>query len=298
MLDAISLALWAYDSGDLPADPDALAGRIDVKMGQAAKAGAAILVLPEWNVEQTLMWAKEPLEPAAEPAFMAKVGTALLERVRGLPAKHGIALLAGTWSVRSGAGMVNRAHLLFPDGSLFTHDKLCLVPSEKDPDDWALSVGSRVRIATWRGLRIAVLICLDVELPSVAAKLQDADIDLLLIPSNTARRSGYHRVFDCAKARAIELGTLVAAVGCVGTVPLAVERTNYSGAAVFGPCETAFGDTGVFARLEPRGAGGELLIAHDLPIGAVRRHRHEGFEVWPGEWPADHVTIEEVGIGG
>ena len=296
-LDKIGLALWAYDSGDLPADLDALVARIDTQMARAADAGAAILALPEWNVEQSLMWAKEKLAPTEEPAFMAKVGAALLEKVRGLPGRHGIALLAGTWSARTDAGLVNRAHLLFPDGSLFTHDKLCLVPSEKDPDDWALGVGSTVRIAVWNGLRIAVLICLDVELPSVAARLQHADLDLLLIPSNTARRSGYHRVFDCAKARAIELGTLVGVVGCVGTVPLEEPRTNYSGAAVFGPCETAFGDTGVFARLEPRGAGGDLLIARDLPIGAVRRHRRDGFEVWPGPWPGDHVRIEEVAIG-
>lgn len=298
-MDRISLALWAYDAGDQPADLDDMAARIDRKMALAASAGASILVLPEWNVEHTMMWAKGTLSPSEEPVFMAETGPGLLARVQGLPAKHGIALLAGSWSApaTTGNGLVNRAHMIFPDGSLLTHDKLCLVPSEKDPNDWALTTGSTVKVATWQGLRIAMVICLDVELPALAAKLAEADIDLLLVPSNTARRSGYHRVFGCAKARAIELGTLVAVVGCVGTVPMVEPRTNYSGAAVYGPCETMFGDTGVFAFLEPREAGGDLLIAKDLPIGEIRRRRHEGFEVWPGPWSGDHLKITEVSLG-
>jgi predicted amidohydrolase len=299
-LERIGLALWAYDASDLPADLDELADRIDRRMAEAAAAGAKILVLPEWNVEQTLCWAETPPAPTAEPGFMAESGASLLARVRHLPAKHDVALLAGTWSARplNGSGMVNRAHMVFPDGTLFTQDKLCLVPSEKDPDDWALFPGSTVKIVTWRGLRIAILICLDCELPSVSAMLARADIDLLLIPSNTARRSGYHRVFGCAKARGIELGALVGVVGCVGTVPLAEPRTNFSGAAVFGPCEAAFGDTGVFAFLEPRDQGGDVLIAKDLPVGEIRKHRREGFEVWPGPWSGDHLALEEVGIDG
>ncbi|HEX2527845.1 MAG TPA: nitrilase-related carbon-nitrogen hydrolase [Geminicoccus sp.] len=298
-MERISLALWAYDAGDQPADLDVLAARIDRRMAEAAAAGASILVLPEWNVEQTLLWGGTSLKPNDEPRFMAETGAGLLERVRDLPARHGVALVAGTWSgpAAAGAGFVNRAYMVFPDGTLLTHDKLCLVPSEKDPNDWALATGSTVRVATWRGLRIAMLICLDVELPALSTILSGLDIDLLLVPSNTAKRSGYHRVFGCAKARAIELGTLVGVVGCVGTVLLPEPRTNFSGAAVYGPCEAMFGDTGIFAFLEPRDAGGDVLIARDLPVGEIRRRRREGFEVWPGPWPAGHVKVEEVTIG-
>ena len=299
-MERIGLALWAYDAGDLPRDLDDLVERIDRRMAEAAAAGASILVLPEWNVEQTLLWAERPPAPTAEPGFMAESGAGLLARVRDLPAKHDMAQLAGTWSDRpmNGSGMVNRAHLLFPDGTLFTQDKLCLVPSEKDPEDWALFPGSTLKVVTWRGLRIAVLICLDCELPALSPILGRADIDLLLIPSNTARRSGYYRVFCCAKARAIELGALVGVVGCVGTIPLEVPRTNFSGAAVYGPCEAEFGDTGVFAFLEPRDRGGDMLIAKDLPIGEIRRRRRErAFEVWPGPFDAGHVTLEEMEVG-
>ncbi|HWL71009.1 MAG TPA: nitrilase-related carbon-nitrogen hydrolase [Geminicoccus sp.] len=300
-MERIGLALWAYDAGDLPGDLDELAERIDARMAEAAAAGASILVLPEWNVEQTLLWAATPPAPTAEPGFMAESGAGLLAKVRDLPARHNVALLAGTWSARplNGSGMVNRAHLLFPDGTLFTQDKLCLVPSEKDPDDWALFPGSTLKVVTWRGLRIAILICLDSELPALSPILGQADIDLLLVPSNTAKRSGYYRVFCCAKARAIELGALVGVVGCVGTIPLKEPRTNFSGAAVYGPCEAAFGDTGVFAFLEPRERGGDMLIAKDLPIGEIRRLRRErSFEVWPGPWSGGHVSLEEVEVGG
>jgi predicted amidohydrolase len=298
-MERIGLALWAYDAGDVPSGIDELVARIDRQMADVAAAGASILVLPEWNVEQTMMWGGTSLKPNDEPRFMAEIGAELLERVRHLPAKHDVALLAGTWSApaREGQGLVNRAFMLFPDGTLFTHDKLCLVPSERDPNDWALATGTTVRVAIWRGLRIAVVICLDVELPAVGTILSGLDVDLLLVPSNTAKRSGYHRVFGCAKARAIELGTLVGVVGCVGTVPLPEPRTNFSGAAVYGPCEAMFGDTGVFAFLEPRDAGGGVLIAKDLPVGDIRRRRREGFEVWPGPWSGTHVTVEEVLVG-
>lgn len=296
-MDTIDLAFWAYDMADVPSSLDDLAARIDARMADARREGAAILVIPEWQLEQSLVWAPPGLKPTEEPAFMAEQGRSLLERIRHLPAKHDMALLAGTWSApaEDGPGLVNRAYLLFPEGHLHTQDKLCLVPSEKDPADWGLTTGRKVGVVTWRGLRIAVLICLDSELPAVSVALGRADIDLLLIPSNTARRSGYHRVFSCAKARAVELGTCVGAVSCVGPVPLDPPRTNHGGAAVFLPCEEALGSDGIHAFLEPRGDGGGVLIAKNVPVGEVRRRRREGFEVWPGPWSGDGLTLTDAG---
>ena len=73
-----------------------------------------------------------------------------------------------------------------------------------------------MNIIPWEGLRVAIVVCLDVELTSLWARLAKLDLDLVLVPAKTDMLSGYCRVFGCAKTRAIELQTIVCAVGAVG----------------------------------------------------------------------------------
>src|SRR3546814_7527676 len=56
-------------------------------------------------------------------------------------------------------------------------------------------------------------------MPALALRLAPLDPDLILVPSMTAKLSGYSRVFSCAKARAIELLCAVAATGVIGRAP-------------------------------------------------------------------------------
>ncbi|MGH6961827.1 MAG: nitrilase, partial [Dongiaceae bacterium] len=191
---------------------------------------------------------------------------------------------------------VNRAWLILPDGRLVAYDKLVLTPGEKNPAGWSLVPGDCIRIVEWQGLRLAPLVCLDVEMPALAQRLAPLDLDLILVPSMTSFRSGYRRVFDCAKARAIELQTVVCAVGAIG-VPARLEgrESNTSGAAAFTPCEVALGHDGTEAAIGPwdRTDGpGPMLIARDLPVGQVRAMRRGSAEVWPGPWSAAHLAIE------
>ena len=120
--------------------------------------------------------------------------------------------------------------------------------------------------------------------------LQRAKTDLI---------SGYWRVFGCAKARAIELQTVVCAVGAVGS-PLGLPAldTVVGGAAAFVPCEASLGYTGIAAALEPHAATSGLspvLVAPDLPLGPCRRIRHGAAEaeVWPGSWSAEGIAIAD-----
>jgi len=131
----------------------------------------------------------------------------------------------------------------------------------------------------------------------LAARLAPLDLDLILVPSMTSKLSGFHRVFGCARARAIELMTTVCAVGAIGVPERLTRReSNTSAAAAFVPCEEALGSTGVPAALSPtaRTSGaGPMLIASDLPVGLVRELRRGKAEVWPGAWTADHVSFRE-----
>lgn len=302
--DSLSIALWAANLAAPCTGIDAWAAAVDECMRAARAEAAELLVMPEYAAEQWLSFGPHDLRPDQEIPWLAEHASAALDALRPLPAKHGMGLLAGTMPFwvdegRDGAPpIVNRAHLLLPDGRICTQDKLCLTPPEKDPAGWHLSTGRTLQIVQWAGLRIATLICLDIELPALAARLAPHGLDLVLVPSMTEKRAGYARVFSCAKARAVELQSAVCAVGCVGAASTGRPRfPNVSGAAVFVPCEEALGHTGTWCEIPARRAvqgPGEMLLARDLPLGLIRSMRAGRAEVWPGAWSAEHVEIVEA----
>lgn len=297
------LALWAANIARPVASLEAWADMIDQEMEKAAAAGAWMLVMPEYAAVQWLTFAEgRPLPIAAEIAWMAERAEAALAALKPLVERHRIALLAGTLPVAApDGGYFNRAHVLLPGGTTIAQDKLSLTPDEQHPEGWNLTPGSNLNLFTWRGLTWAVAICLDVEQPDLMRRLQDQAIDLLLVPSMTETLAGYHRVFDCAKARAVELMTCVAAVGTVGDcTPFSSGiETNISGAAAFVPCEPALGDTGQWGTpLPPRAADpdtGPTLITPPLPTTTARNLRQSGTAaVWQGPWSATHINIQTL----
>ena len=295
-MDAITVALWAANLAVPLNGVAAWAAGIEAKMAEAKADGARLLVTPEYHCQQWLSFAPDRIRPHEEIAWMASQGPAALEAVRPLARKYGLGLLAGTMPAPDGnGGYLNRAHLFLPDGREIRQDKLCLTPAERDPAAWCLQTGQEVAVVEWEGLRFATLICLDIEQPALAARLAPLDLDLILVPSMTSKLSGFHRVFGCARARAIELMTTVCAVGAIG-VPerLARRDSNTSAAAAFVPCEEALGFTGVPAALSPTArttGAGPMLIASDLPVGITRELRRGRAEVWPGAWSADYVIV-------
>ena len=193
-LERPTLALWATNLARPIDGIAAWAEAIDAKLAEAAAAGADLLVMPEYAAEQWLTFAPEGLGPTEEIPWLADQAPAALAAIAPLPARHGPALLAGSLPVRIERPRVagappyrNRAHLLLPDGRCIVQDKLCLTPAERDPEAWHLDSGDRLELVTWRGLRLAILVCLDVELPALSARLAPLAPDLLLVPSMTGK---------------------------------------------------------------------------------------------------------------
>lgn len=285
--------------GRVAPDLASWAAAVESMTAEATARGAEVLVMPEWVAKQWLAFAPDDLPGRNEVAWLAERTPEALELIRPFAARHGIALLAGSMPVHSpdhSPPWLNRAHIFLPDGRDSHHDKLCLTPSERDPDDWNLSTGSTVRTFELNGVRAAMLICLDIELPALSARLASAGIDILLVPSYTSRLSGYSRVFSCARARAVELLCPVCVVGCHGELRTAngTEFQSTAGASVYVPCEPEFGMTGILEEIPPRAAGdgpGPLLVA-DVPVGRIRALRNESTgEVWPGAWDASRISI-------
>lgn len=299
--DWLRIALWATNIARPLNGIEAWREAVETRMAEAAAAGADILMMPEYAAEQWLSFAPAGLSPSEEIPWMAEQSEQALAALKPLPEKYNVALLAGTMPVpapRAGAEApwLNRAWLLLPDGRAISQDKLCLTPAEKDPESWHLSTGAELKLISWRGLKLAVVICLDVELPALAAKLAPHRPDLLLVPSQTGRLAGYHRVFGCAKARAVELQSAVAVCGTVGAAAYGADRGgSVSGCSLFLPCEEALGSHGRAAEIPPVASHsglGPFLLA-EVPLAALDALRDGGAEVWPGAWDAAHVTISE-----
>jgi predicted amidohydrolase len=296
----LTVALWATELSRPLNGIEAWAAAVDAQMAQARAQGAELFLMPEYACAQWLSFAPADLSPDQEVPWMAAQAPAALEAVRPLAAKHGMALMPGTmpWTLDpapdSGPAEVNRGWLILPDGGLHAQDKLCLTPGEKDPLAWYLTVGQTLPLVRWRGLTLATAICLDVELPALAAKLAPHQPDLLLVPSMTEKLAGFHRVNSCARARAVELQAAVLACGCIGDAATGKARDgNVGGAAVYLPSEPALGhigiaaDTGAMAEAEDAGP----LLIHRVPLGQMAALRAGGTEVWPGAWDADAIEI-------
>ncbi len=302
LTDNVNIALWATNLGVAVSGIQDWITHIDAKMQKARADGADIFVMPEYASEQWLAFKPHGLQPQEEIAWMADQATAIIDGATNLAIRHNMMLVAGSmpWHIGDDPrrGQTNRALVFLPDGKMIAQDKLSLTPGEQEADNWNLTPGKKLSIIEWRGLRIAVLICLDIEMPALSCLLARQNLDLVLVPSMTAKPSGYHRVFGCAKARAVELMCTIAACGTTGTAINTTQNpTNYSGCAVYIPCEPDLGHNGIFAMTPPDGddgGDGPILLAHNVPVGKIRQLREGDAEVWPGNWSARAVEVTQA----
>jgi len=295
MPEGFRLALWATN---LSPPPAALASWLETvrhRAETAAAAAARLLVMPEYAAEAWLGFKPEGLRPDQEIAWMAGVAKEALPGLRRIAEEIGIALLPGTMPWAVGPAFRNRAWLIAPDARLASQDKLSLTPFEKDPASWLLEPGDGLRVVELDGLRLVILVCLDIEMPALSCRLAPLRPDLVLVPSMTTA-SGHRRVFGCARARAVELMCAVACCGVVGVASGTTQNDeNVSGNAVYLPCEPALGVTGRLLETPPTDGldGTEPFDIVDLPVGVIREIRAAGGEVWPGAWSAEHIAIVE-----
>src|SRR5262245_56668565 len=201
-METISIGLWATNLEIPAANLPAWLDFIEARMAELQHAGFRLLMLPEFACAQWLSFAPEGLSLGQQVPWLSDVAREACARLRHLSAIYNVALLPGTMpfaltSGTSGRQYVNRAWLFLPDGRLFSQDKLRLTPSEENPLGWQFSGGSAVSIIEWEGLRVAIVICLDIEFTSLWAHLGKLDLDLVLVPAKTEMLSGYNRVFVC-----------------------------------------------------------------------------------------------------
>ncbi|MBI1215343.1 MAG: carbon-nitrogen hydrolase [Alphaproteobacteria bacterium] len=299
--DSLTVAHWAVNFSHKLASIEEWTALVAARMEEARDEKAHILLMPEHLSEHWMHFAPKDLPLAEETGWMAQTAAQALPALQQLSERTGVALVAGStaWRHETSGKCRNRSWVLFPDRDSVFHDKLVMTPSEKDPvNGWDFEPGDAVKVFQWRGFNLSLVICLDIEMPHLSHRLAAQDIDLLLVPSMTSKPAGYHRVYSCARARAVELMTAVAVVGNVGGASHGGQPRgeNYSsGAAVYIPSEEVFGHTGVFSDLPmtdgSEGGTGRVLYSRDIPLAKIRAVRHGKAEAWPGPWDAGHVNI-------
>lgn len=294
----LTVAHWAMNFSHPVASPAAWLALVEKHAREAAKKKADILLMPEHVGEHWMHFAPAGLKFLDETAWIASQAAQIMPQVQKIAKKTNICIVAGSssWKHEKTGKFRNRAWVFFPDRKPVTHDKLVMTPSEKDPCGWNFETGKEVYVFSWRGVRLSLVICLDIEMPHLGHKLAEADIDLLLVPSMTSKEAGYNRVYSCARARAVELMTAVAVVGNVGGAMKngVIRETCRSGAAVYIPAEEEYGHTGIFSNLPLHEGGkgpGKVLYSRNIPVGRIRATRHGKPEAWPGPWDAKHVKI-------
>ncbi len=179
------------------------------ELERALSEGADVVVFPELNYLGLAEF--YPGDQKAQMLAVAEeVSMTLLPEATKIIAKRDVLICLGSGPRLVGQELRNSASI-FVTGQWHFQDKIHLTPWETD-----FCPGNELRIHRFRGLKIATLICYDVEQPSLASALKDAGIHLLLVPSATADWKGNQRVLRCASSRAVELGAAVIAVPLIG----------------------------------------------------------------------------------
>ena len=269
-----------------------LVEKYDVWVADAARAGAQLLVFPEYGAMELAGLAGEAV--ARDLARSIQAVSQLLpeywEMCAVLARRHGVHILAGSGPWRDGARLVNRAMFFGPEGGRQPHDKQ--MPTARERAPMGLVPGAPLTLMETALGRIGVLICNDAEDPALARALVEAGAQVLLIPSQTEAGAGYNRVRLAAMARAVESQcvTLQAVTqGDAGWTPVVGE--NCGAAGIYAPPGAGFAATGVIACGEMNRPGWTFGT---VDLGAIRRARADRNPRSFAEWTESSTSVQCV----
>lgn len=188
----LTLALWQCPYAGTPAD--ALA-RLDACAAAARAQGADLLVCPEMSLTGYQIGAPA-VAALAEPA-----DGPLAQAVSTIARRHGIAIVCGFPEHAAPGRPYNAALFIDADGRhLALYRKTHLFG---EVDRALFSAGTLASaVFAWRGWRLGLLVCYDIEFPEPARCLALQGADLLLVPTaNMIEYDEVQRAMLPARAR-------------------------------------------------------------------------------------------------
>jgi len=224
MASELILALWQTPyAGDVPTAFRAL----DEAAAQARGRGAEVLVCPEMSLTGYL------LGPPTIAALAEPVDGPLLQAVAATARRHQIAIVCG-WPCATAGRPHNAVAFIGADGALLNvYAKTHLFG---DADRAQFTPGPALpTVFSYRGLRLGLLICYDVEFPETVRHLAQQGADAVLVPTANMRafdevptllvpaRACENRVYlayanACGREGDTEYGGLSTVAGPLGTV--------------------------------------------------------------------------------
>jgi predicted amidohydrolase len=276
----MKLALAQF-SVEAPASFDAFTGRLAATAREAKAGGADFLLLPEYaSMALAGAFIKSP-DIAAELEAVVSHADALIAAMREIAKGEKVFILGGTLPMRIGERIYNRAPFIGADGVLAFQDKQSMTRFEAER--WGITGGAGPKVFATPFGKIGVSICYDSEFPLHARTQVTAGAEIILIPSCTDSIAGFNRVRLSARARAVENQCFVATSPLVGTAPWsgAIDE-NHGYAAVFGPPDHDFPESGVLVRGELDAPG---LVFADIDLARVQKVRREGGVLNHRDWP-------------
>lgn len=230
----LKLDLRTFDIAAAADTPAAYAALLTDRVLESWENGADIVVFPEfsWMGLERFVEGPDKVTGTAD-IFWNSLYPGLQQRL-GHPDK---AVVLGSVPFLSGDGSLKNRAPVMSGGKWLHQDKIHLTPWENH-----FTGGSPLHVWTFRDHRIAVVICLDVEVPEISAALRGSGLDLMLVPSATDSLLGVERVGRCADARAVELGCHVGLCHLVGNAESVLVDENMGQLAVFSPSQSPFLD--------------------------------------------------------
>lgn len=274
---------------DALADWPAFESKLSRWIQEAAGQGAQLLVMPEYGSME--LAAVFGTQVCADLALQIERMQTLLPQWRALHAalarRHGVYLVGASFPVRESEGYVNRAHLFGPDGKMDWQDKLVMTRFENER--WFIRAGREAKVFDTALGTLAINLCYDVEFPLIARAQVEAGARLLLVPSCTDTRAGYHRVRVGCQARALENQCVVVQAPTVGEASWSeAVDVNFGAAGVFGPPDRGFPDDGVLAL----GVLNQLgWVYAEVDLAEVDRVRQSGQVFNHRDWPRQHEAL-------
>ena len=249
-------------------------GKLSLWVREAASAGAALAVFPEYGAME--LAALDPATMGDLAGSLASV-SALLPRVDALhaelAARHDLHILAASApAAMDDRRYVNRTRLFTPGGKVGVQDKLVMTRFERE--EWHVSASPALRLFDTALGRIGVNICYDSEFPLLARAQVEAGMELLLVPSCTDSEHGYWRVRIGAQARALEGQCYAVHSPTVGDAAWSpAVDVNRGAAAIYAPPDRGMPAGGVMALGE---MDNPQWVFAEIDLDEVARLRVDG----------------------
>lgn len=195
--------------GQSPAELATPQARLDwlrAALPEIAAKQTDLLLLPElfatgYNIG-------DQIAARAEPANGPTAQT-----IAGLAKTHGVAIHYG-FAEADGADIFNTAQCFGPDGARLGGHRKLTIPPGFEADHFARGQGCS--LFTYKGLRVATLICYDAEFPETARHVASMGAELILVPTALGSKWGWVAQ-SMIPTRAYENGVFLAYANSAGT---------------------------------------------------------------------------------